>query len=527
MKIPTPSFPRIRLVIVVIAFFLFCFFVGLVKQVFAGLVDAQCVRETYTLNEGVVNGCIFNHSLPYFKEDGTVHGAVSLPSNCDNGTPIYNGYIALWYNEGGGPEDWTRHGSVVYNYSKNIPSGQEVSAVSVPPTGGCPCSEEDKQAAYDECGGEENTNWSETTCTYTCKICQGEGEESPAEAVERCGGIELLEFHDPETCRGICKDTCTQEEYNQAKDQCGKQGFDFSEVTCEGECKYCDADWAQAKADSICAGIGKGKALGYTCNSSPEDGHVVPPDSVTCDGGTIKQYPRSGKDYVPEPDGLDPSDPNHPDNKDELNKPEDPQDPNNESERDQALKNSLDTQIDQLNKVNSELNRQTDIQNWIGKNSEATAHNTQGILQQLQDGISIDDSKGLGKEVGKIGDDIGVIKGDIDHIDDTLNDIANGDFTTPEEQEAYKATEDEYSFSDRTSEFLEDMRETGMFSLPDKIADSIPGGGSSLFTVDMGDTFGGIHNLNLDYLSKPLLILRSFYLIGCMAIAIRIVTLKR
>ena len=71
------------------------------------------------------------------------------------------------------------------------------------------------------------------------------------------------------------------------------------------------------------------------------------------------------------------------------------------------------------------------------------------------------------------------------------------------------------------------MKTTGLFSIANQLSTSIPGGGSPVFTIHTGDTFGGDHQIDFSNFSFALNMLKYLFQISGMVIAIRIVTLKR
>ena len=100
----------------------------------------------------------------------------------------------------------------------------------------------------------------------------------------------------------------------------------------------------------------------------------------------------------------------------------------------------------------------------------------------------------------------------------TVNGIATGNFDNP-------YTTEDYDLKKRFTTFLGNMRQSGVFALPQKFIDAIPNGGSPIIKVELGSY--GSHTIDLSSLSKPLLILRSVLLLAFSWISIRVIILKR
>lgn len=361
--------------------------------------------------------------------------------------------------------------------------------------GVCTECETEYQAKIQECGGEQNViNWSEETCSGECAPCTAnlsEGQETYSEAAARCTALDKsVSYFDEEICRGIC-DTCTEEQYLEVKNSCGQLAYNFSEVTCDGDCDFeCDQEWAKAQAQSYCpSGT---EVVGYSCESTPENGHVVPQGSVTCLAPNVTIYPKES-----DPGAEKPDDPETPPS---TAPAADPTDPSDSNQWNAAIKQNQDSQIQQNDSQLAKLNEQNKLLEWIGENAKRTTDNTKALTEAVQDGLG--------------------------EIDDELEGIKEGAFTPPGEEDPY-APEEEYDFATRTSQFLNNMKSTGLFSIPNTLSQSIPGGGTSTLTISTGETFGGDHTIDFNWLSSGLTILKYLFQIAGMALAIRIVTLKR
>lgn len=205
----------------------------------------------------------------------------------------------------------------------------------------------------------------------------------------------------------------------------------------------------------------------------------------------------------------------------------------------------LDTIKGDIDKQISQGNDQSNLLANIDKNIASGAKNQANINERLSDLIDQGDQmhsdlqgidsgiegigtglEGLGSAIDGIGDDISGLEGAIDGLGDEIGQINEGSFAEPTTSDPY-ANDTEYSFEDRTSQFLNNMKSTGLFSIPNKLVASMPSGGTSTLTISTGETFGGDHTIDFNWLSTGLTILKYIFQIAGMAIGIRIVTLHR
>ncbi|SHO45303.1 hypothetical protein [Desulfopila aestuarii] len=126
MKIPTPSFFRIRLTILSIGFVVLCFVVGMVKDVF-GAYPGECTVEIVT-----TRNCVIEPNASHYASDfivDLVSGSYSQPSV---GVIQPYGYCyqiqwQLWYREAGQWKNKTQGGPAgfttpeVVNYMNKLP----------------------------------------------------------------------------------------------------------------------------------------------------------------------------------------------------------------------------------------------------------------------------------------------------------------------------------------------------------------------------------------------------------------------
>jgi hypothetical protein len=80
---------------------------------------------------------------------------------------------------------------------------------------------------------------------------------------------------------------------------------------------------------------------------------------------------------------------------------------------------------------------------------------------------------------------------------------------------------------ERFQQFLDDVKMGSLFSIPDRIKQGVPSGGDSLLSVEMGETFGGQHEVDFSGWSQGLAALNAIIYTVCSGIAIRIIILKR
>lgn len=493
MAIPTPSFFKIRVVALIIGFAVLCFLVGAVKDAYSADYSTKvCEERFYHVISSACdfNGSIYVSSNPHFTSAGN--------PTVDNASIYEGGYIKAefgnFYVDANGNSDGSIYPVLKFSCNTEF-EGTEISEsantylAALMSSDICPdsCSDE-KEAKVAECGGEENVDWSEwsdETCSgAVCKNpCDGEGEYTPQDCVNTCNGD--IEIYDNQSCSCVCGNC--DEELAAKKTECGSLGVDFTQwnnVTCTGPC---NEDPCIQATDSCIDQCGGGSNIAeFSC----QNGVVTIP--CKC------MEPPESKPGDPKPDPNDPP----PDKDPEPDKPNNPDDPSDQKLG--AIHDELQKIVEQNNDRKNQLSTANDSLDWIGKNNKIIADNTDAI----------------NKNINGVKDGIDDLNADIDK----LTDAVDGTYTAPGEEEKY--TSEEHDFGDRTTEFLSQMKTTGVFSLPNKLSDSIPGGGSSTYTISTGATFGGDHTIDFSYLSAGLIILKYIFQIAGMTLAIRIVTLK-
>lgn len=76
------------------------------------------------------------------------------------------------------------------------------------------------------------------------------------------------------------------------------------------------------------------------------------------------------------------------------------------------------------------------------------------------------------------------------------------------------------------TDFLSDMKQTSMFSIPNQVLGGVPSGGSASLTINGGETFG-VHEFDFSSWSSGLAGLRAVFYIYFSILSVRIVVLKR
>lgn len=519
MKIPTPSFFKIRLVALLVGFAVLCFIVGLVKDALADYVlpeRAECavlvrwfVQQTCSSSQG----CTVNSEL-HFSDSGW---SSSGPVTVSPGQPIYNMSYEFFIKFPGSGWSYTRNaGTGIFSNNTPFKGTTQWKIKDYPASGDCPvnCTSQENELT-EQCGGSEGVKWHWTNveaCEGECLICRGAGEETEIEAQDRCAGMaRVLTHYSQEDCRGICG--CNENDYQNAKDKCYPYKLKyFSEILCDGECETCVDQREEAEAQ---CGPDE-EVAGWDCDI---DGGL----SVRCKAKVVIP-PNNGKKTDPDPPESNPDTTSTP-APDKNNDESDPQLTDIEKELEAAREN-LEKLIEQGNLSKDQRDKANSYLKWIGDNMGRTTDNTKNIADMLgqmkKDGLLDDESK---DDLSGIEENTGDIVKNTNDISDTLEGIDEGDYTAPAEEVPYET--EEIDFSERTSSFLAAMRTTGVFSLPNKISSSIPSGGSPILSINTGSTFGGTHTIDFSSMSSGLTVLKYIFQIAGMALAIRIVTLKR
>lgn len=93
--------------------------------------------------------------------------------------------------------------------------------------------------------------------------------------------------------------------------------------------------------------------------------------------------------------------------------------------------------------------------------------------------------------------------------------------------EGYKATEENFDIPGRFDSFLDNVKSSGLFSFSSGFFNSIPGGGSPVFTINGGQTFGS-HSIDFsETMTTGLAVLKSILLACFGFLSIRAIIMKR
>ncbi|WP_073612383.1 hypothetical protein [Desulfopila aestuarii] len=314
-----------------------------------------------------------------------------------------------------------------------------------------------------------------------------------------------MNYYDAENCIGVCK--CSSGEYQTQRANCGEGGIAyFSEVTCTAVCKGCSEVFK--KADQDCKESG-GTLMNFNCTEDQTTGAILIKPSWDCEGAPQFLYPPETDPAIP-PETI-PQAPNELEPEPVPNAPS-PSDPA-ANPWDESIKKELENQTNQLNNSLKDQANQTSLLKWIGNSLGIVNNNIAKLLNQKKQNQS-SDSKELTK-----------LRGEVNDLVDEVSDMSEGNYHAPPGTPDY--TVPEHDFGIRTTQFFNEMKSTGLFSIPNQLKDSIPGGGSSILTIQSGTTFGGEHTIDFNWLSAGLTTLKYLFQIAGMALAIRIVTLKR
>ncbi len=505
MSIPTPSFFKIRATIILLLFFLVCFLVGFVKNTFADycIVEKGTVSRhgPYNLPQQVYSKVIWNKCNCGI----TISGPTSMIEETQNyGNPA--GYL---YRSNFNIYKYRDDGTLISTSSAHLDALLE--AFDFIAEGDCEL----------QCpSGQEVCN---NTCYPPCP--EGQTRDENCQCGNPCldkKGQYAGNFHSQissyyDSPDYICSNGC--------------QVVAGGGISLMGACHVAGYD-----PNTLCFYIIDGIYNGEVCSTSPGSGN----SSGTPDDNSPEQSePGSEKpDPTPAP----------PDQTPEPGSPDNPNDPSDQKLGD--IKKELGKLIQQNNDRAVQLQNIIDNTNWIGDNVKTLANTADSInknLSDISDDIALGVSRGvrdglagieqgldegfgelgdgLDEGFGELGSKLDSIDDGIDELNEELDEISDGEYAGYEIPDPYES--EEHDFAERTSEFLSDMRSTSIFSVPNKLSNSIPGGGSPVVIIETGSTFGGTHTVDFSYLGNGLNILKYIFHIAGMIIAIRIITLKR
>lgn len=634
MSIPIPSFFKIRLVILIIAFFLLCFFVGLLRLSYSAILCKQLVvfngypmdmdSVAHYIREEWRGAAYSYHNYNYDIETDQITYDTKSTFNYYH---VYNtNYIFQWYDTV--QQKWFNSTNLLYGgpwaiEDVNLPSsgpplqsGSDWTYVDMLWTDvrelGCQeqdCTDE-KQLKILECGGEEYLEfWDNTTCSGRCyceedpdnpststfkqlsafcgsdvkvqsfdkeactgkckgctdeyqqleaacqsigesvdlstwndETCSGECTQSCDDAFQTlessCGiaGVNMATWNDS-TCQGECNNDCTQE-YNDLEDKCGLLGIkDFNSTTCVGSCNDCVE--RNKSCNDKCTGFVKSYECKDNTNTSGAYNFLEESECI-CDPASERLGDiSSGNDLQGTPGQFGGALTNNPDgsitetldNGDSVTYSADGKgievvladgtrlsrkDNGDGTVTDTTIKGDGTYQITMYPKDDPEK----EIKSEQGKLPPELVYSYNPTFNDSSSSIIVGDTTIRGDTSVKIGGSGGTT-GTTDDTEETKY----GPFLKPVGNPEY--VPEEHDISLRTNEFLQQMQSTGLFSLPSKLTQGIPSGGSSDISINGGETFGGVHIISFSHLDEALLTLRAVFQIAFLFIAFRILTLKR
>ncbi|WP_319548098.1 hypothetical protein [Desulfogranum marinum] len=373
-----------------------------------------------------------------------------------------------------------------------------------------PCVDE-IDAATDLCGSANYTINLET-CSYSC-LCDPDTMQAKLDTCEE-GGTPDVDYN---KCTVTCEE-CTQEKAD-LEAECGAAGVTgVGPGGCGGRCRNCSDYWNDAAEDcSTRGGVvdgwcrdTEGKISGkidWTCATEL-------PDEPTPEPEKAETPPEKKPEKEPKPDAPA-DDPNNPALDENRNKWL------------EAIKGDLDTRIQQGNEeqeflanIAENAKRMTDNQSILAKGLDGIA----SAVKKLDSTVANSGNSGTEVNLDNSG-----IESRLDGIGEKIEELTPGDdfdeITTSDFDEAYSLDE-EFDVSDRFGTFVDTIKTTGLFSVPDQFFGSLPSGGSSVIHIDAGQY--GDHSVDLnDTLGPGLLVLRSIFVIIFGFLSIRAVVMKR
>jgi hypothetical protein len=241
MSIPTPSFFKIRLFLIISIIILFCFFVGFMKSAFAVDIAWKPTKAGCVSKDGYSSG--------YYDVEAVGSGPeIYITQTNYSGLNAWNPYKTLQLcvyavyakqDFGDGTCQWYKLRSNQFLASVNTPAFDGIPDLE---RGLCgpPC-EIERAQVIDLCGGDDYvdwSNWSDETCSGGKCVppCDQPGQETQNQAIGRCvvAGKSLV-YYDAENCRGVCG--CSEDVYREEKAKCSPFTLiNFNEVTCKGDC---------------------------------------------------------------------------------------------------------------------------------------------------------------------------------------------------------------------------------------------------------------------------------------------------
>ena len=577
MSIPTPSFWKIRKVLILVIIIIYCFVIGLLKNAF-GVTYADATCKMVTCRKGVEQlseGQSVN-AYPGWQvnSNGSLGPTGSLQTYV-GGSYTWGSAIS-WYHNG---SSWVSAGS--------IPNGQawrefgecidKGTSYNVPPTD--PCCPEGQENVFGECVDKCPSGEERTSCG--CKpVCPSGQRLSPScDCIPYCPYTSGRTPGDILNPGGLCvAPPCSNNEITNEDGTCTPncttpgQLFDVTTGECftpQPNCGPCETlSGGQCIPPDQCAAGFHRNFQTCQCDETPEEtpdcpsgqfyhwGYKKCMPKVVCPAG---QYHNGEKcvDKATPPEDPDPKvdpknpptpTPTRPDDPTQVGYTQNP-DPATPRETDPwtaAVKDNVDKTNEILTGVRNDLGQAKTDLTWIQATMAAVNENIGKAITAIQSGISeissrtenaISDGSAsvlngvrgmtetLGNAIKGLGTDLTGIKDGIGDANEEIKGISEGTYTQPGEKQPYAAPS--HDFGGRTSEFLASVKASKIFSLPNELQKGIPEGGSPILRIETGDTFAGTVLIDFSEFSDGLLVLRTLCQIMGITLAIRIITLKR
>ncbi|MBU0730204.1 MAG: hypothetical protein KKA70_10710 [Proteobacteria bacterium] len=309
-------------------------------------------------------------------------------------------------------------------------------------------------------------------------------------AIDNCGDV-FLEMSQQNHCgenAGYCFGTsypldwgcCPQRESEWGIANCAPQGMAIATYDCYSNTGTCKDATCSSYLDD-CVSQCSGEIENFECVEIDNAPVIITPCSCTL-----------GEQVGPDPDGE-----------------------HGESENDTPEPDPLNTDSENLASIaHSNQNIET--------NTTITNNILDAELNEIA--ASVNESNIKLKELT-------VISSKLDQTNSNLNDIKDelsGTYIAENISNDYSLNsnlEDVSEFTTRFSGFIDDIKATPLFSLPDQVLFNIPNSSESIYTIDMGQY--GTTDIDLADYANVLLILRSAFLVCFSYAALRIVVSKR
>jgi hypothetical protein len=525
MSAPIPSFFKMRLIIVVVLVFFGFFFIGMLHRAFA--FDYSCALFEYMLPDPRYVEAVFSNSADASSACASDYHTSCLTCGMSDSSPSYYRctydvdsiayYLVCKDCTDSSPFDGICDDPCAYVSSSPVDACYSKSNVNWTDQAtcqysGCKCPDYTGQENYDfetctapgipsscdgvspspvdSCHSESNITWTDqSTCEYTCTCPDYTGQQyydfqtctegtdpcadvSPS-PTDQCGGYDKIVWDDQPSC-----------EFHCVQEPCADSDGDGTFDACD-DCPHN----SQITRDQIHYFVG----VGGTCE---EAGHNIGDDcgyvEIDCSDGGTTIHPASGMTVQQFQDCCTS------DNSSEGNC-QSTSDCKKDSDGDGVPDNE-----DEDDDNDGIPDDEDDDDDGDGIPDDQDQDN----LNQDTDGDGIPDSEDTDDDGDGIPDD------------QDIEEPVTEPFTLPLIGQVVSR------FTDRLSLFFEHMKETSLFSLPNKLSGSGLSGGSSSLQINGGVTYG-VQEVDFGDWSDGLLVFRAVVYISSIFVAVRIVTLKR